>query len=298
MADTSRRVAVLIDADNVSPTLAAAIVAEAATHGTLGVKRIYGDWTSALLGGWKQVLARYAIQPQQQFAYTVGKNATDSALIIDAMDLLYAGNVDAFCIVANDSDYTRLAVRLRESGRAVYGLGNRTASSAFQNACDRFTFLEIIEDPEGEASAAPQPVVQTVPADDPAAIIKPAIRAATTDTGWASLSAVGQLVVSNHPTFDSRNYGFAKLSALVATLAGVDSQLVSDTKGGSQVRVRLAPAGGATPKKPVAKRTAPAVKKAVPTPPTKANPAVKKASPPAKKATAPTPPKKAAVPAK
>ena len=147
MADEPR-VAVLIDADNVSPRLAPALIAETATHGVLGIKRIYGDWTLPALNGWRETLAEHALQPVQQFAYTIGKNATDFALVIDAMDLLYAGQVDVFCIVAHDSDYTRLAVRLRESGKRVYGLGNKSASQAFQNACDRYTFLSVLEQDE------------------------------------------------------------------------------------------------------------------------------------------------------
>src|SRR3954451_24867527 len=138
------RVAVLIDCDNISWQLGGAVLAEAAKTGTLGVKRGYGDWSSPYLSGWKSQLPVYAIQPMQQSAYIAGKNATDSALIIDAMDLLYSGNVDVFFIVSSDSDFTRLAMRLRESGRRVYGIGARKTPSAFQNACDRFTYVEVL----------------------------------------------------------------------------------------------------------------------------------------------------------
>jgi uncharacterized protein (TIGR00288 family) len=138
------RVAVLIDCDNISWKLAKHILAETAKHGTLSIKRGYGDWGSPYLAGWKSEVPRHAIQPIQQFAYSAGKNATDTALIIDAMDLLYSNNVDVFCIVSSDSDFTRLAMRLRESGRRVYGIGARKTPEAFTNACDRFTFIEVL----------------------------------------------------------------------------------------------------------------------------------------------------------
>ena len=139
------RVAVLIDCDNISHQLCGAIFEETSGHGTLGIKRGYGDWTSPTLSGWKAKLSDHALQPIQQFAYTAGKNATDSALIIDAMDLLYSGNVDVFCLVSSDSDFTRLAMRLRESGKTVYGIGGKKTPVAFQNACDRFTYTEVVE---------------------------------------------------------------------------------------------------------------------------------------------------------
>lgn len=258
------RVAVLIDADNVSPLLAAAIVAETAKHGTLGVKRIYGDWTTGQLAGWKRVLPRYAIQPQQQFAYTTGKNATDSALIIDAMDLLYAGSVDTFCIIANDSDYTGLAVRLRESGKRVFGLGRKDASVSFQNACDRFTYLEVLAtqgalpaEPSdlgpalvtGAGSASGYAPRLTAPGaiqragvesvDEAAKVVLPAIAASANEDGWSLLANVGWSIVNNTPTFDSRNYGFDKLSALVRELSAVETKVQPDANGVGQLWARL-----------------------------------------------------------
>ncbi len=164
-----------------SPRLAPALIAETATHGVLGIKRIYGDWTLPALNGWRETLAEHALQPVQQFAYTIGKNATDFALVIDAMDLLYAGQVDVFCIVAHDSDYTRLAVRLRESGKRVYGLGNKSASQAFQNACDRYTFLSVLEQDE---------IATEVP-EDVAVDVRRGITAKAGDDGWAPLASVG-----------------------------------------------------------------------------------------------------------
>src|SRR6478752_4012209 len=155
MTDDTSRLAVLIDADNTSPKLIKEMFEELAGYGTLTVKRAYGDWTNQHLTGWKEHLLANAISPQQQFAYTTGKNATDSALIIDAMDLLYTGNIDTFCLVTSDSDFTRLATRLREAGKRVYGIGSRNASTAFQNACDRFTYVEVV----AEASAVRRPDV-------------------------------------------------------------------------------------------------------------------------------------------
>ena len=148
----SSRLAVLIDADNASAAVAKELLEEVAKFGTATVKRAYGDWTTQNLVGWKEHLHRHAIQPIQQFAYTKGKNSTDSAFIIDAMDLLYTGNVDGFCLVSSDSDFTRLATRLRESGKLVVGLGERKAPEAFIAACDRFIFLEVLKRPN-EAAA-------------------------------------------------------------------------------------------------------------------------------------------------
>ena len=221
------RVAVLIDCDNISWQLGAAVLAEAAGKGTLGVKRGYGDWSSQALSGWKKQLSVLAIQPMQQPAYVAGKNATDSALIIDAMDLLYSGNVDTFFLVSSDSDFTRLAMRLRESGRRVFGIGAQKTPVSFQNACDRFTFTEVLVQPaDAPASAAaegavPAPGATTDELLDATAVppikavLVPAVRAMERDDGWAALSSVGTYIVNNHPSFDSRNYGSPRLGQLV-----------------------------------------------------------------------------------
>ena len=232
MSSGNERVAVLIDCDNISHQVCDAVFEEASGHGTLGIKRAYGDWTSPHLTGWKALLAGHALQPIQQFAYTVGKNATDSALIIDAMDLLYSGNVDVFCIVSSDSDFTRLAMRLRESGKTVYGIGAQKTPAAFQNACDRFTYTEVLR---GDALPAE--------ADRPSlrSILTPAVQATTTDDGWARLSTVGWYVVNQHPSFDSRNYGFPKLGLLVGEQSYLEVKRVPSGGGPSQVWVRLKP---------------------------------------------------------
>jgi hypothetical protein len=242
----SDRVAVLVDCDNTSWRLGEAVLAEAATHGTLSIKRGYGDWSSEYLSGWKGQLAAHAVQPVQQTAYVSGKNATDAALIIDAMDLLYSGNVDAFVLVSSDSDFTRLAMRLRESGRRVYGIGAQKTHVSFQNACDRFTFTEVLrrQDRDGAPATVRAPAeerLDTTRVPDVVEVLVPAITATMRDDGWAPLSTVGTYVVNNHPTFDARNYGFAKLGMLVRSLAAVEVKSVPAAGGGEQPWVRVAP---------------------------------------------------------
>ncbi|MCT9820920.1 NYN domain-containing protein [Microbacterium sp. W1N] len=220
--------AVLIDADNVSPSRIGAVLAEIAQYGTASVKRVYGDWTSNQLAKWKVAASEHVIQPMQQFANTTGKNATDSALIIDAMDLLYTERFRGFCIVSSDSDFTRLASRIREDGVTVYGFGERKTPEAFRNACDQFTYLEVLEapaQPDAVAEdAAPAPRQERLPAaklkQDArlVGLLRSSVEAAADDEGWAGLGAVGQLARKQQPDFDSRNWGYAKLSDLVKTI--------------------------------------------------------------------------------
>jgi hypothetical protein len=250
----TQRVAVLIDCDNISHQLCEAIFEETSRHGTLGIKRGYGDWTSPHLSGWKSKLSGHALQPIQQFAYTVGKNATDSALIIDAMDLLYSDNVDVFCIVSSDSDFTRLAMRLRESGKTVYGIGAKTTPVAFQNACDRFTYTEVLRgdtlptQAESSSVAAAKPADQELSVPAIRSIVTPAVKATATDDGWAHLGAVGHHVVNQNPSFDSRNYGFAKLGLLVRKQPFLEVKDVPLGNGLNQIWVRLR-SGSQPPKK-------------------------------------------------
>lgn len=276
MSDDAR-VAVLIDCDNISWRLANAIIAETATHGILSVKRGYGDWTSAYLGGWRPTLPRFGIQPIQQFAHVVGKNATDSALIIDAMDLLYSGNMDAFCIVSSDSDFTRLAMRLRESGKFVYGIGGVKTPEAFTKACDRFTYLEVLvggplsevdgsadpDDPSAnltgglaipsgesptdqlvdttstpsQATSSPSDSTPSFP--DIREMLEPAVRATAKESGWSPLSTVGWYLVNKNPSFDSRNYGYPKLGGLVRDLSWVETIEMPDATGIGHLWIRL-----------------------------------------------------------
>jgi uncharacterized LabA/DUF88 family protein len=212
--------AVLVDADNVSPSRMAAVLAEAASFGTASVKRVYGDWTKPNLTSWKTVASEQVIQPIQQFANTVGKNATDSALIIDAMDLLYTRRFHAFCIVSSDSDFTRLASRIREEGVAVYGFGERKTPEAFRNACDRFIYLDVLDEPTTDAAPAARPRVTPAKLRGDTKLVaglRQVITTAADEDGWASLGAVGKLMRKQQPDFDSRNWGYAKLSDLLTT---------------------------------------------------------------------------------
>ena len=228
----SARLAVLIDSDNTAATLTTELLEEIAKYGTPTIKRAYGDWTTQQLVGWKKELLRHAIQPVQQFANTRGKNSTDSALIIDAMDLLYAGNLEGFVIVSSDSDFTRLATRLRESGMTVYGLGRRNTPEAFVAACDRFIYLDRLSHVEDGDPAAPAP-------PDLRAILKTAITSTSKDDGWSSLGEVGSYLVKGHAAFDPRDYGHPKLGELVRHTPYVEVKEVPGPTGLNQLWVRL-----------------------------------------------------------
>jgi NYN domain/OST-HTH/LOTUS domain len=232
------RLAVLIDADNSTATVTTELLEEIAKYGTPTVKRAYGDWTTPNLGGWKDELLRHAIQPIQQFAYTRGKNATDSALIIDAMDLLFAGNLEGFVIVSSDSDFTRLATRLRESGMTVYGIGRRTTPTAFVTACDRFIYLDLLR-PEPRSAADDQEPTAPPPKLKP--ILSTAIGSTSKDDGWSNLGEVGSYLGKSHAAFDPRDYGHSKLGELVRAQAYVDVKDVPGPTGLNQVWVRLKP---------------------------------------------------------
>lgn len=210
------RIAVLIDADNTSPKYAEALLEEVAKYGTPTIKRAYGDFSSSRLTGWTRELNARAIRAMHQIAFTTGKNSTDSALIIDAMDLLYADNVEAFAIVSSDSDFTSLALRLRESGKKVYGLGRKTTPSSLQNACDRFIALEVLmteaqdEEPEDEKGAA-----QDAPSLNLQSALTKAVNAMADEDGWVTVSQIGNHLTRTHASFDPRNFGHNKLTALV-----------------------------------------------------------------------------------
>src|SRR5690349_20125849 len=219
--ENTSRLAVLIDADNAQPSIIEGLLAEVAKYGTAHVKRAYGDWTGTSLKGWKDQLLAQSIQPIQQFAYTRGKNATDAAMVIDAMDLLYAGRFDGFCIVSSDSDFTRLAARLRESGLTVYGFGERKTPQPFVAACDKFIYIENLTYPEiptAPTSTAPTPVASAAQLKADTTLVnqlRNGIDAASDDDGWASLAAVGNIILKQRSDFDSRTYGYAKLSDLL-----------------------------------------------------------------------------------
>lgn len=218
MATHSRtpRLAVLIDADNASPRIAAGLFEEIAKIGEASVRRIYGDFSGTRLKGWADLLAPYAIMPQQNFAYTIGKNASDIALVIDAMDLLHSGRFDGFCLVSSDSDFTRLAARIREEGVDVYGFGEQKTPESFRQACRRFIYTENLlpEAPEPDKADA-RPASITRPPTQAVPLVKTAMAQLDDDDGWVSLAAIGQRLAMLKSDFDPRTYGFAKLGDLV-----------------------------------------------------------------------------------
>ncbi|ALS60035.1 Maebl [Pandoraea norimbergensis] len=241
---------VLIDADNAAPAIVEGLLTEVAKYGVASVKRIYGDWTKPNLDGWKKCLLEYSIQPIQQFRYTVGKNATDSAMIIDAMDLLYTGRFDGFCLVSSDSDFTRLASRIREQGLIVYGFGERKTPQPFVTACDKFIYTELLrqdherDDDDEEAPARRNKRRSAAELKRDARLVR-LLRNAVTDVsdedGWASLGSIGSHVAKQAPDFDSRNYGFGKLSDLVSTIGLFDVEQRAGTGGKQGIWVRLKP---------------------------------------------------------
>ena len=224
------RLAVLIDADNAQAAVIEGLLAEIARFGEATVRRIYGDFTASTSASWKKVLQRYAIKPVQQFAYTTGKNATDSTLIIDAMDLLYTRKFDGFCLITSDSDFTGLAMRLREEGLTVLGFGEKKTPEAFRNACHKFVFTEVLrpsthaepvglpsKDNDGQKSVPSKASAETAAPnlDFPKKFILTALEQSTDDAGWAQLGTFGSYLTKLQPDFDSRLYGYKKLSDLV-----------------------------------------------------------------------------------
>jgi NYN domain/OST-HTH/LOTUS domain len=267
--DDQPRLAVLIDADNAQPSVIEGLLAEVAKYGVASVKRIYGDFTSTRMTQWKQALLKHSISPVQQFAYTSGKNATDSSLIIDAMDLLYTGRFDGFCLVSSDSDFTRLAQRLREEGPTVYGFGERKTPDAFVQACDKFIYTEVLRSeaagaepskpstapakPARKASKTPQPAqaakpeavaatpappvaaeAKAQPLSAPLKLLRQAIEEASDDQGWAGLGSVGSYLNKVRPDFDPRLYGHKKLSDLLRRLSAQFELEERGNEGGSK----------------------------------------------------------------
>jgi uncharacterized LabA/DUF88 family protein len=215
---------------------------EIAKYGTPTFKRIYGDWTKPTISGWKNVLLENAITPIQQYSYTTGKNSSDSALIIDAMDILYSGKVDGFCIVSSDSDFTRLATRLREAGMKVYGIGQKKTPNPFIAACDKFIYMEIIAvpetvQPESIKTKTPRPQKATVDklGRETLKLIAASIEDLADENGWAFLGDVGNLILKKQPNFDPRNYGFQKLTPLIKSL----NQFEIDKKETDKAGIKL-----------------------------------------------------------
>lgn len=235
----SPRFAVLIDADNTSPRIAAGLFEEVAKFGEASVRRIYGDFSGQRLKSWAEILPKFAIDPYQQFAYTTGKNASDIALVIDAMDLLHSGRLDGFCLVSSDSDFTRLASRLREEGADVYGFGEQKTPESFRHACRRFIYTEnllpeaqlaVLE--EGPSPESLQPPSAAIP------ILNKAIAQMETEDGWVGLGVVGQRLANIASDFDPRTYGYRKLSDLVRKTGAFDL----DQPEGRSMRIRAKPA--------------------------------------------------------
>lgn len=254
------KLAVLIDADNVPYSNVKGMMEEIAKFGTPTTKRIYADWTKPNANGWKSVLLEHAITPIQQYSYTVGKNSSDSALIIDAMDLLYSGKVDGFCIVSSDSDFTRLAIRLRESGMKVIGMGEKKTPKPFIVSCDRFIFIEVLEGAIKKTKGKPRVATAVSDAKDTKDtkktvekettikvdlktidLIEDTIDAICDDDGWAFLGDVGNLIVKKKPEFDPRSFGFNKLTPMLKSLTDIleIDERDSDKKGIKHVYVRM-----------------------------------------------------------
>ena len=246
------RLAVLIDSDNTTASVTTELLDEIAKYGTPTIKRAYGDFSRSNLSGWTRELNARAIRAIHQNAFTTGKNSTDSALIIDAMDLLYANNVEAFAIVTSDSDFTSLAMRLRESGKTVYGLGRERTPMSLQNACDQFIDLELLGAEDSAEETPDEPSQEPAPKANPQSVLTKAVNATAGDDGWANLSAIGNHIRRSQPAFDPRRFGHAKLGELVA------AQPYLETKAnGATTLVRLKQARKKTPaKKTAAKKSA------------------------------------------
>lgn len=228
-----KRFAVLIDADNVSARYIKAILDELSNDGIITYKRIYGDWTKSEMAPWKSVLLNYSITPIQQYSYTTGKNATDSAMIIDAMDILYGGNVDGFCIVSSDSDFTRLAARLRESGKYVIGMGERKTPNPFIAACNRFLYLEVLS---GEGSREKNTEEEgQLTADTVRRAFATILTEISDEDGWASLSQAGNILTKRFPSFDVRSFGFMKLTPFIKSLGAFEIYSVPSENGNVRV---------------------------------------------------------------
>ena len=234
MATNNQKLAVLIDADNAQSAVIQDLLGEVSRYGTATIKRAYGDWTTTNLRGWKDVLHKLAIQPIQQFSYTTGKNSTDASLIIDAMDVLHTGAVDGFCLVSSDSDFTRLATRIREAGLIVYGFGERKTPEPFVAACDKFVYTEILRPDPVQVKATEGP---ELPPLKPMVI--GALDAVAREDGWAALGPVGSQITKNHPSFDSRNYGFSKLGELMRKQDYLEIKEVPLGDGSTNVHIHV-----------------------------------------------------------
>lgn len=243
------RIAILIDGDNAQSSILPQMLVEAGRHGQVTVRRIYGDWTTSNMNSWKEVLNYHAFQPIQQFRYTVGKNVTDSAMIIDAMDILHSGVVDGFCLVSSDSDYTRLATRIREAGIFVMGIGEKKTPKAFVNACDLFVYTENLvqekkaaqqkrtKSSRSKQSSAESETEKEEP--DPMPILSQAFEMAVSQDGWARLDVMGNAIYQVDPSFDPRTYGHKQLSRMLNKLKDKFEMRTKDLDGQMIFYVRM-----------------------------------------------------------
>ena len=252
---TRHNLAMLIDGDNAQAALLAKMIVEAAKYGQVTIRRIYGDWTTSHMNSWKDTLNFHAFQPIQQFRYTVGKNATDSAMIIDAMDILHSGVVDGFCLISSDSDYTRLATRIRETGIFVMGIGEKKTPKPFVNACDVFVYTENLVDKKKKISPTRSTKKTTrgksktktkvevepeVEAEaDPMPILEQAFDMAVQEDGWARLDMMGSNLYQLDPSFDPRTYGHKQLSRLVGNLKGAFEMRTQEIDGSTLLYVKM-----------------------------------------------------------
>ncbi|WP_405576863.1 NYN domain-containing protein [Winogradskyella sp. Asnod2-B02-A] len=247
------KLAVLIDGDNIPSAYVKEMMEEVAKYGNPTIKRIYGDWTKPNLNKWKNLLLENAITPIQQYGYTTGKNATDSAMIIDAMDILYSEKVDGFCLVSSDSDFTRLATRLREAGMKVYGIGEKKTPNPFIVACDKFIYIEILK--HQAATSESETTTTTTEAKSgydtitkkEIQVIAATIDDVSDDDGWAFLGDVGSLLQKKQPNFDSRNYGFQKLTPLIKSIPAFEIERREDSRGHKKliyVKLKTEPSKG------------------------------------------------------
>lgn len=255
--NANAKLAVLIDGDNAPPSIAEGLMSEIARYGIASVKRAYGDWTTPNLKGWKQVLLDLSIQPIQQFRYTVGKNASDSALIIDAMDLMHTGRFDGFCIVSSDSDFTRLASRLREQGLTVYGFGERKTPSPFVSSCDKFIYTDLLGTQSTETS--PKKLDEKALHADKrlSKLLAEAVDDASDEDGWAQLGPVGSHIAKQAPDFDPRVWGYRKLSDLVRALSAYEVEERGGNGQSTSIYIRARQADAAPAKKPGRRRRSP-----------------------------------------
>ncbi len=236
-----RRISILIDGDNAQASLLPQMLAETSKYGQVTIRRIYGDWTTASMNSWKKVLNNHAVQPVQQFRYTIGKNATDSAMIIDAMDVLHSNDVSGFCLVSSDSDYTRLATRIREAGIFVMGIGEKKTPKPFVNACDLFVFTENLAPKSKPVRSRTTKAKATPQADDPEPVplLKKAFEIAVREDGWASMAMLGNALYQIDPSFDPRTFGHGQLSRLIGKYKKYFELRTQDSNGTTLFHVKL-----------------------------------------------------------